>query len=113
MATDQGVIPSLMDVLSAAREDAGKELRHLRALTTKEERTLRRYENKENYPPGGEIDDLVTVYSEATGVSIFDLWNEAVERARKGAKRPTAAEAARAALPRGPARPKRQRHRGS
>jgi hypothetical protein len=87
MATETGVIPALMDALVAAREDADKELRHLRALTATSERQLRRYEGKEHFPPGADIDRLVSVYSEATGISVFDLWDEAIKRAREASER--------------------------
>lgn len=89
METKAAVIPALMDALVAAREGAQKELRHLRALTTTSERQLRRYENKEHYPAGADIDDLVAVYAEATGVSIFDLWGQAIEEARKAGPKKT------------------------
>lgn len=83
MTTDQGVIPSLMAALAAAREDAGKELRHLRALTETSERQLRRYEAREHFPPGADIDALVLVYAELVAASPFDLWEDAIARAKK------------------------------
>src|ERR1044072_368316 len=83
MATDSGVIPSLMATLSAAREEAGKEIRHLRALTDTSERQLRRYEKREHFPPGADIDALVDVYAKLAGSSPFELWDEAINRARK------------------------------
>jgi len=98
METEAAVIPALMDALAAAREASQKELRHLRALTTTSERQLRRYENKEHFPPGADIDDLVAIYAEATGNSVFDLWNKAIKEARKaGATKTTPSRAQRQA----------------
>jgi hypothetical protein len=90
MATDFGVIPALMESLGEARERAGKEYRHVRNFTSTSERMLRRYEGKENYPAGSDLDDLVAAYAAALGaeVSPFDLWDEAIRRARAAKQEP-------------------------
>lgn len=87
MATNVGVIPALMESLADARTRVGREYRHVRNYTTTSERMLRRYEGKENFPPGADIDALVAAYAEAVSteqnpVSVFDLWDEAIRRAR-------------------------------
>lgn len=81
MKDQPGVIPSLMEVLAEALDHAEKEVRHLRALTETSERQLKRYANKESYPPGGELDDLVEVYATAVDIPALALWQRGIERA--------------------------------
>lgn len=122
MATNPEVIPALMDTLAEAREAARKEYRHVRNFTATSERMLRRYEDKENFPPGADIDRLVAAYARALGepASVFDLWDAAISRAKRaaaasddppdetGAERESAEEASGAAP-----KPRRGRGRGS
>ena len=71
---------------------------------------IRKFERAESGPRYGGIDKFVAAYADATNTSVFDLWDEAISRAKKdgSAKRPTAAEAAKRSLRPAPARPKRQ-----
>lgn len=103
------LLPHLGLACKEARENAGvrptgvADSAGYNAMTT-----ITRFEKGTAWPRDPDV--VVAAYSETTGVSVFDLWDEAIEQARKGkaAKRPTAAEAAKAALPPSPARPKRR-----
>jgi len=77
-----GVIPCLIEVLKEVREDAGRELRHIRYHYARAERQLERYEASESLPPAGELGELVRAYALECNRDPFDLWDEAVRRAR-------------------------------
>jgi hypothetical protein len=57
------------------------------------ENSVRRFEKEETSPAYENIDAMVGAYAEATGTSVFDLWDEAIDRARKAVRAPKKNEA--------------------
>jgi hypothetical protein len=49
------------------------------------ENSVRRFEKRETAPAFGNIDAMAASYAKATDISVFDLWDEALKRAKKDA----------------------------
>lgn len=78
-------------VLAETREPPG-----LNAVATKSEvssrikkgeSVVRRFENGETAPNYDDLDAFIGAYAEATGVSVFDLWDKAIQEAREAEKK--------------------------
>jgi hypothetical protein len=73
-----------MDVLSEAVEDAGKgepQIRaHLGAITPNQ---VKRYFGRTSFPTAAGVERYVAAVSLETGRDRFDLWAEAIKRAKK------------------------------
>jgi hypothetical protein len=114
------VIPSLMDVLSAAVERAGKDHVDLRPLTRDtngnalSDKQIKRYLSGDSFPTGGKIDDWTRVVAEATGTkNRFSYWHSAIEQAEAAEKAGRASGAARKASQKSPEKsPRRQSPKG-
>ncbi len=63
------------------------------------ENVIRKFERGETAPRYDDLDSFVAAYAESAEVSVFDLWDEALQRARNSAEAedPDAEPAARAA----------------
>jgi thymidylate synthase ThyX len=46
------------------------------------ENAVRKFERKDTAPNYNNVDAMVEAYATATGASVFDLWDEAIQRAR-------------------------------
>jgi thymidylate synthase ThyX len=46
------------------------------------ENSVRKFERNDTAPNYNNVDAMVEAYSGATGVSVFDLWDEAIRRAK-------------------------------
>lgn len=80
------VIRELRATLTEARQPPGREpeatFSEVAGKLRKNDNVIRKFEKGEAGPRFDEIDDLVAAYAEATDLSPFDLWQEAIERAR-------------------------------
>lgn len=76
------LIPHLADAAKEAREDRQVKREPVAAAADKSTDTIRRFEQGKQ---GAAIDRIVEAYAEATGLSVFDLWDEALRRAREAA----------------------------
>ena len=83
------VIRELRAALTEARQPPGREpvatFSQVAGKLKKNDNVIRKFEKSEAGPRFDEIDELVAAYAESTGVSVFDLWDEALRRARKEA----------------------------
>jgi hypothetical protein len=80
------VLRELRLVLSEARAPAGREevatKSQVAGRVGKGENVVRRFEADESAPNYRELDDFIQAYADATETSVFDLWDEAIRRAR-------------------------------
>jgi transcriptional regulator with XRE-family HTH domain len=81
------VIPSLMDLLATKVRERGVTRAEIRTNFRRDKRTISRYLNKENPPPAGELDQLVTAVAVEVEEDRLALWREAVEDAEERVKR--------------------------
>lgn len=56
------------------------------------ENTIRKFEKGKAGPNYHRVDDLVAAYAESTGVSVFDLWDKAIQRASENGPKPLAVD---------------------
>lgn len=69
-----GLIPALGAAAKQAREDEGKSLAQVAAAIGKTEETVENWESGRTYSA---VDDLLRAYEEVTGVSLFDMLDDA------------------------------------
>lgn len=81
------VLRELREVLKEARQPPGKDpVATFDAVSSNYpaggENAVRRFEREETSPRYEDVDRMVAAYSTATGVSVLDLWKEAIDRAQ-------------------------------
>lgn len=78
LGEDYDVVPSLMDVLSEAMEERGREARHIRYRFEKHERQIKRYLNRESFPTVLDLENLVAAVAIETGGDRRTYWHRAL-----------------------------------
>lgn len=76
------VMEQLREVLTEHRELKSNRLKVADAWGRDDAVSVRKFEEGKTAPRYREIDGLVAAYAKVTGVSVFDLWDEAINRAR-------------------------------
>jgi hypothetical protein len=81
------VLRELRTVLTETRQPPGREavatFSEVAGKLKRNDNVVRKFEKGQSAPKFEEVDALVAAYSDATGVSIFDLWSAAIKRAKE------------------------------
>jgi hypothetical protein len=80
------VLRELRAVLSETRAPIGRPEKATKSQVAgrlgKGESVVRRFEGGENAPNYKDLDSFIQAYADATETSVFDLWDEAIRRAK-------------------------------
>jgi hypothetical protein len=82
------VLSLLAEIAKERRERKPLPLHAVSKQTTVGDDAIRKFERAEQ---GQNIDRMANAYADALGVSVFDLWDEAIRRAKAAASTPTGA----------------------
>jgi hypothetical protein len=85
------VLKELRSVLTETRHPSGRDpvatYSEVAAELKQNENVIRKFERGDSAPNYERVDALVSAYAKATGASVFDLWDKAIEAARKAEKK--------------------------